>query len=89
LPNLTIGTETRPDYKGSLRFRQPRRSRTNSNPDERAILEAAAEQARTSLSDFMRRKALEAAEVEVLGALDRHHSRQGLGTVRGLARRPW
>ena len=37
------------------------------SPDERAILEAAAEQARTSLSDFMRRKALEAAEVEVLG----------------------
>jgi uncharacterized protein (DUF1778 family) len=37
------------------------------NPDERAILEAAAEQARTTLSDFMRRKALEAAEIDVLG----------------------
>jgi uncharacterized protein (DUF1778 family) len=36
------------------------------NPEERAILEAAAEQARTTLSDFMRRKALEAAEAEVL-----------------------
>ena len=36
------------------------------NPDERAILEAAAEQAHTTLSDFMRRKALEAAEVDVL-----------------------
>jgi uncharacterized protein (DUF1778 family) len=36
------------------------------NPDERAILEAAAEQAHTSLSDFMRRKALEAAETEIL-----------------------
>jgi uncharacterized protein (DUF1778 family) len=36
------------------------------NPGERAILEAAAEQARTSLSDFVRRKAVEAAEVEVL-----------------------
>jgi uncharacterized protein (DUF1778 family) len=36
------------------------------NPDERAILEAAAEQARTSLSEFIRRKALEAAETEVL-----------------------
>jgi len=36
------------------------------SPDERAILEAAAEQAHTSLSDFMRRKALEAAEIEVL-----------------------
>ena len=34
--------------------------------EERAILEAAAEQSRTSLSDFMRRKALEAAEIDVL-----------------------
>lgn len=33
---------------------------------ERAILEAAAEQSRTSLSDFVRRKALELAEIEVL-----------------------
>jgi uncharacterized protein (DUF1778 family) len=36
------------------------------NPDERAILEAAAEQSRTSLSDFVRRKAVEAAEADVL-----------------------
>ncbi len=36
------------------------------NPDERAILEAAAEQSHTSLSNFMRRKALEAAETDVL-----------------------
>jgi uncharacterized protein (DUF1778 family) len=36
------------------------------NPEERAILEAAAEQARTSLSEFVRRKALEAAEADVL-----------------------
>lgn len=34
--------------------------------DERDLLAAAAEQARTSLSDFVRRKALEAAEVDVL-----------------------
>ena len=34
--------------------------------DERAILEAAAERAHTSLSDFVRRKALESAEIEVL-----------------------
>jgi uncharacterized protein (DUF1778 family) len=34
--------------------------------DERAILEAAANQARTSLSDFVRRKALESAEIEVM-----------------------
>jgi len=36
------------------------------SPDERAILEAASEQARTSLSEFVRRKALEAAEIDVL-----------------------
>lgn len=36
------------------------------NPDERALLEEAAWQARTSLSDFVRRKALESAELEVL-----------------------
>ena len=36
------------------------------NPDERAILEAAAEQAHTTLSEFVRRKALESAEAEVL-----------------------
>jgi uncharacterized protein (DUF1778 family) len=32
---------------------------------ERALLETAAAQAHTSLSDFMRRKAIEAAEIEV------------------------
>ncbi len=37
------------------------------SPDERSLLEAAAEQAHTNLSDFVRRKALEAAEIEVLG----------------------
>jgi uncharacterized protein (DUF1778 family) len=37
--------------------------------DERLLLEAASSQARTSLSDFVRRKALEAAEMDVL---DRH-----------------
>lgn len=34
--------------------------------DERALLHAAAEQSRTTLSDFVRRRALEAAELEVL-----------------------
>lgn len=34
--------------------------------EERALLEEASSQARTSLSDFVRRKAIEAAEVEVL-----------------------
>jgi uncharacterized protein (DUF1778 family) len=36
------------------------------NPDERALLEAAAEHARTNLSDFIRRSAIEAAEADVL-----------------------
>ena len=39
------------------------------NPDERALLESAAEQAHTNLSDFVRRKALEAAEGDVLNRL--------------------
>jgi uncharacterized protein (DUF1778 family) len=34
---------------------------------ERALLEAAAAQAHTSLSDFVRRRAIEAAELDVLG----------------------
>ncbi|MDX8439821.1 DUF1778 domain-containing protein [Mesorhizobium australafricanum] len=34
--------------------------------DEREILEAAASQANTNLSDFIRRKAVDAAEMEVL-----------------------
>lgn len=34
--------------------------------EERAILEAASEQARTSLSEFVRRKAVDAAESEML-----------------------
>ncbi|HUC18384.1 MAG TPA: DUF6290 family protein [Acetobacteraceae bacterium] len=36
------------------------------SPNERDLLEAAAEQTRTSLSDFIRRRALEAAEMELL-----------------------
>jgi len=36
------------------------------NPDERAMLEAAAAQARTNVSDFVRRKAVEAAEIDLL-----------------------
>jgi uncharacterized protein (DUF1778 family) len=34
--------------------------------EERALLEAASELARTSLSDFIRRKALDAAELDVM-----------------------
>ncbi|MBW8816072.1 MAG: DUF1778 domain-containing protein [Caulobacterales bacterium] len=36
------------------------------NDEERALLEAASDQARTTLSDFVRRKALEAAEMDLL-----------------------
>jgi uncharacterized protein (DUF1778 family) len=36
------------------------------NEQERSLLEAASEQAHTNLSDFVRRKALEAAEIEFL-----------------------
>jgi uncharacterized protein (DUF1778 family) len=36
------------------------------SPDERALLEAAAGQARTNLSDFVRRRAIEAAETDLL-----------------------
>ena len=36
------------------------------NDKERALLEAASTQARTNVSDFVRRKALEAAEMDVL-----------------------
>jgi uncharacterized protein (DUF1778 family) len=37
------------------------------NPGKRELLELAAQRARTSLSDFVRRKALEAAEIDVSG----------------------
>ena len=37
------------------------------NLDERALLEEAAEQAHTNLSDFIRRKAIEAAEADLFG----------------------
>src|SRR5262249_11961378 len=36
------------------------------NDQERAILEAASSQVRTNVSDFVRRKALEAAELEIM-----------------------
>ena len=36
------------------------------SPNERLLLETAAEQARTTLSDFIRRKAIEAAETDIL-----------------------
>jgi len=36
------------------------------SPDERELLDAAAAQTRTSISDFVRRAAIEAAEMEIL-----------------------
>lgn len=36
------------------------------SPHERELLQAAAAKARTNVSDFIRRKALEAAEIDVL-----------------------
>jgi len=36
------------------------------SPSERTLLESAAKQSRTTLSDFIRRKAIEAAEADVL-----------------------
>jgi uncharacterized protein (DUF1778 family) len=36
------------------------------NDQERALLEAASSQARTNVSDFVRRKALEAAELDIM-----------------------
>ncbi len=39
------------------------------SPEERAILEAAADQSRTTLSEFVRRKALEAAEADVFNRI--------------------
>ena len=36
------------------------------NEEERALLEAASDNARTSLSDFVRRHAVEAAEIDML-----------------------
>ena len=55
------------------------------SPGERAILEPAAEQAHTSLSEFVRRKALELASGSPQPDR-RHHSGQALGSLRGLAR---
>src|SRR5579875_3432734 len=50
----------------ALKSQTPARVSVRVAPGERALLETAAEQSRTSLSDFIRRKALEAAEIEVL-----------------------
>lgn len=36
------------------------------SPSERSLLEAAAQHAHTNLSDFIRRKAIEAAEIDML-----------------------
>jgi hypothetical protein len=51
---------------------------------ERALLEAASSQARTNVSDFVRRKALEAAELDVLERRIVTIPAKGLGAPRGL-----
>jgi uncharacterized protein (DUF1778 family) len=69
---------------------------------ERALLEAASSQARTNISDFVRRKALEAAEMDILErrivpipAKDRQRFEvwaarpaRGVSGLKELARRP-
>ena len=54
-----------------LSYKEPEQAMTlvlsvRVSEEERALLEAASELARTSLSEFIRRKALEAAETDVL-----------------------
>ncbi|HEY5046751.1 MAG TPA: DUF6290 family protein [Rhizomicrobium sp.] len=72
------------------------------NDEERSLLESASEQAHTNLSDFIRRKALDAAEID---ALERrvvtipardweafeawvHRPGQKIASLKGLARKP-
>jgi uncharacterized protein (DUF1778 family) len=58
----------------SVSYRQPARRKMRMSTvlsvrlsdQERAMLEAASSQARTNVSDFVRRKALEAAELEIM-----------------------
>jgi len=50
----------------TLVLRQGLTGRNERSAEERALLEAASSGSRTSLSDLIRRKALEAAEMEVL-----------------------
>ena len=58
------------------------------SPDERTLLEAAAEQAHTNLSDFVRRKAIEAAEMALLDQRQVTISGGGVGEIRGLGACP-
>lgn len=58
---IVIQTVHRPGFKMSTTVLSVRVS-----AEERALLEAASDQARTSLSDFIRRKAVDAAESAML-----------------------
>ncbi|WP_353806941.1 DUF1778 domain-containing protein [Mesorhizobium sp.] len=53
--------------------------------EERALLEAASDHARTSLSDFVRRRALEAAEMDMLEPVLSSQPRTGRRSRRGPA----
>ena len=54
------------------------------SPDERELLDAAAAQTRTSISDFVRRAAIEAAEMEILNRSNVTIPAEVLGSFRGL-----
>jgi uncharacterized protein (DUF1778 family) len=58
--------------------------------EERALLEAASEQARTTLSDFVRRKAVDAAEGKLLDRriVTRYARRSGKPSKLGRSARP-
>src|SRR5271165_1158004 len=57
-------------YANVIRMRKTRAATSvlsvRVSPDERELLDAAAAQTRTSISDFVRRAAIEAAEMEIL-----------------------
>ncbi len=57
-------------YANVIRMRKSRAATSilsvRVSPDERDLLDAAATQSRTSISDFVRRAAVEAAEMEIL-----------------------
>ena len=46
---------------------------------ERQLLQDASDEARTNISQFVRRKAIEAAELQLMGAAHRHHIQRALG----------
>ena len=68
-PHFTYGWRSTVLYANVIRMGQLSPTSVLSvrvNLDERTVLQAAADQAHTNLSDFVRRKALEAAETDVV-----------------------